>query len=81
MTGEEEDSIEADTRVVEGDLRVEGDMAVEVDMEEVEEGDINNKGIMIDHWIEELLRKGDVNVRKNVLWVHRDHRKRRRRFM
>jgi hypothetical protein len=39
-------------RVVEVDMRVEGDMVQGADMEEEEEGDINNKqgeGTLIDH--------------------------------
>jgi hypothetical protein len=44
--------VEAVMRVVEVDMRVEGDMVQGADMEEEEEGDINNKqgeGTLIDH--------------------------------
>lgn len=68
------------------DWREEGDMEVEVVMVETGVGeevevDTNNReeGIMIDHWIEEQLRKDVVDVRKSVLWVHRGLRKLKKR--
>jgi len=48
----EEDSTEADTKVVEVDMRVEEDTVEEADMVEGEEGDINNSSkeeTLIDH--------------------------------
>jgi len=74
---------EAKEVLIEVVSKEEGDTAEEVDMEEeevAEEEDINRaEGNMIDHWIEGLLRKEDVDVRKNVLWALRGLKRERRK--
>ena len=76
--------IEAEEVSIEVVSKDEADTAEEADMEEQEEEvgeeDINRaEGNMIDHWIEGLLRREDVDVRKNVLWALRGLKRERRK--